>query len=339
MKIAIHKSSWGFSQDWINYCERKGIEFKIVNCYDSYIIEQVADCDLIMWHHHHTIAKDVLFSKQLLYSLQQAGKKVFPDFYTNWHFDDKVGQKYLLEAIGAPFAPTWVFYDKKQALEWIKTTSFPKVIKLRTGAGSANVRLVRTRKQAQNLIKKAFGKGFSTYDKFGDIKEQVRKFKTGKKSYFELIKSIRRLFVSTNFARTIGKQKGYILFQEFLDNNPYDIRVVTIGNRAFAIKRLVRSNDFRASGSGKILYDREEIDEKCVRIAFETTAKLKAQCVAYDFVFGKDKQPLIVEINYGFDHKAYFPCPGYWDDKLNWHAGNFNPAFWIIEELIKSIND
>lgn len=120
MKIAIHKSSWGFSQDWIAYCQKKNIGYKVVNCYDSDIIDQLADCDALMWHHHHTIAKDALFAKQLLFSLQQAGKKVFPDFNTAWHFDDKLGQKYLLEAVGAPMASTWVFYEEQKALEWIQ---------------------------------------------------------------------------------------------------------------------------------------------------------------------------------------------------------------------------
>jgi D-alanine-D-alanine ligase-like ATP-grasp enzyme len=53
--------------------------------------------------------------------------------------------------------------------------------------------------------------------------------------------------------------------------------------------------------------------------AFQTTAKIKALCVAYDFVFDEQNNPLIVEINYGFAHQAYFPCPGYWDDEMNWH--------------------
>jgi len=334
MKIAIHKSSWGFSQDWIFFCQKRGIEYKVVNCYDSDIINQLADCDVLMWNHHHSIAKDALFAKQLLFAIWQAGKKVFPDFYTNWHFDDKVGQKYLLEAIGAPIAPTWVFYDKQEALNWTKTATFPKVFKLRVGAGSSNVKLVRSRKEAIKIIKKAFSKGISSYNKWNDLREHLRKFRWNFKDIIELAKSIRRLIVSTVFSNTIGPQKGYVLFQEFIEGNQYDIRVVVIGQKAFAIKRLVRPNDFRASGSGRILYEKHEIDERCVMIAFETTEKLKAQVVAYDFVFDKNNRPFIVEINYGYDHKAYFPSPGYWDRHMNWHEGAFNSAEWMVNELL-----
>lgn len=73
--------------------------------------------------------------------------------------------------------------------------------------------------------------------------------------------------------------------------------------------------------------------------AFQTTAKIKALCVAYDFVFDEQNNPLIVEINYGFAHQAYFPCPGYWDDEMNWHEGSFNSAEWIVEDIIKQLND
>src|SRR5690554_5639993 len=103
MKIAIHntKSEGFFDNYWINYCKKNNIEFKLVNAYDSNIVDQVKDCTAFMWHHSNYDYRDALFAKQLLYSLEQKGMKVFPDFNTTWHFDDKVGQKYLLEAIGA----------------------------------------------------------------------------------------------------------------------------------------------------------------------------------------------------------------------------------------------
>lgn len=337
MKIAIHKSTWGFAPDWIAYCQKHNITHKVVNCYDSDIIKQLEDCEVLLWHHHHILAKDVVFAKGLLFAMEQAGKKVFPDFNTGWHFDDKVGQKYLLEAIGAPLVKTDVFYAKKEAFEFIEQTTFPKVFKLRGGAGSSNVKLVHTKSQAIKLVNKAFGVGFPSYDRWGNLKETWMQFKRNPaKKYHEFLKSIRRFFVSTEFARIKGPEKGYVLFQEFIPNNKYDIRVVVIGERAFALKRLVRKNDFRASGSGMIEYDKELIDERCVKIAFEVTQKMKGQCVAFDFVFDSNNNPLIVEINYGFAHEAYFKCPGHWDQNLNWYEGSFNSAEWIVEHILNS---
>lgn len=336
IKVAIHLSQWSFAPDWVEYCKVNGIAYKIVDCYKSDIIEQLADCKVLFWHHHHTIARDKIFAQRLLFALQQAGKIVFPDFNTAWHFDDKIGQKYLLEALGAPMAPTWVFYHKTLALEWAASATYPKVFKLRGGAGSTNVKLVHNQTDAIRLINRAFGPGFSSYNRWIDLKENIRKFKLGKSVFREVLKSVRRAILGTEFSHTFPIEKGYVLFQEFMPDNAFDIRIITVFGKAFGLKRLVRENDFRASGSGFILYEPEEIDIECVKLAFETSKKLKAQVVAYDFVYNRNKEPVIVEINYGYAHKSYEQCPGYWDEMLHWHEERFNSTHWIMEGVLNS---
>jgi glutathione synthase/RimK-type ligase-like ATP-grasp enzyme len=291
-----------------------------------------------MWHFSQNSSKDFLFARQLIYSIEAMGKKVFPDFHTAWHFDDKVGQKYLLEAIDAPLVPTEVFYDKQSAIKWAEIASFPKVFKLRDGAGSQNVRLASSKKEAIRLIKQAFGRGFSTYDPMSSLRERWRKFRLGKTDVKDVLKGIIRFVYPPTYAKVKGREAGYIYFQEFIPNNMYDIRVIVIGDKAFAIKRMVRKNDFRASGSGMILYGKEEFDERCVAIAFEVNQKIHAQSIAYDFVFDIHNNPLIVEISYGFVAEGYDPCTGYWTSDLVWHEGKFNPQGWMVEDLIKKWN-
>lgn len=333
-KIAIHYREQSFSENWIKYCRDNNISYKIVDAYKSDIVKQLEDCDAFMWHYHHSDYRNMLFAKQLLYSLEQRGMKVFPNFNTNWHFDDKVGQKYLLEAIGAPLVPSYVFYTKKEALEWINKTTFPKVFKLRGGAGSANVKLARTKSQAKKFIKKAFGRGFSQFDRLGHLKERFSRFRQGKDTFIGVSKGIARLFIPTEFAKMYHREKGYVYFQDFIPNNSFDIRVVVVGNKAFALKRLVRKGDFRASGGGNIIYDKDQIDDRCVMIAFEVNEKIQSQSIAYDFVFDKDNNPLIVEISYGYAAPAYDKCEGYWDRDLNWHKGeNFDFCGWMVVNL------
>lgn len=336
MKLAIHKSEWSYSGQWIEYCEEHNIEYKIVNCYDTDIISNLRDCDMLLWHHHHILPKDKLFAKQLLFALEQGGMKVYPNFKTGWHFDDKLGQKYLLEYINAPLVPTDVFYSKKDAYEWCAKANFPKVFKLRGGAGSTNVKLAHTRKQAQALIDIAFGSGFKSYNGWGNIVETLRKYKAGKANFTQVLKSLRRLFMSTEYAKIYEKEKGYVLFQDFIPNNSFDIRVVVTGDKAFAIKRMVRENDFRASGSGNVKHQKEEIDIRCIGIAFDVAAKLELQSVAYDFVFDQQNNPLIIEISYGFGTDGSSKCEGYWDRELVWHDQKINPARLIIESILKN---
>ena len=339
MKLAIHNSSSGFHPRWINYCKINKIPFKIVDCYDTDIIKQLKDCDVLLWHHNHSRPDDILFAKQLLFSLEQSGFFVFPNFNTAWHFDDKVGQKYLLEAIDAHLAPSYVFFSKREALDWINQTSFPKVFKLRGGAGAANVKLVKNKSKAIQLIDKAFGKGFKQYEPLNNVKERWRKYKKGLTDFKDVLKGLLRFYKEPEFSKTIGYERGYIYFQDFIPNNDFDVRVIVIGNRAYALKRMVRKGDFKASGSGDMKFAKEEFDERCIKIAFDTNKKLNAQCLAYDFVFDENNNPLIVEVSFAFDVKAYDGCPGYWDEHLEWYEGKFNPQEWMVEDLLLGLQN
>ena len=331
--IAIHKGDADFSVRWLQYCEAAKIPYKIVDCYRNDIIQQLQGCTALMWHFNHANPKSTLFAKQLMYSVEELGIRVFPNYKTVWHFDDKVGQKYLLEALKAPLVPSHVFYTKKEALDWIGSTSFPKVFKLRGGAGSQNVQLVDVKSDAVRLVNKAFGRGFSQYDAWSNFKERLRKYGTGITTFKDGCKGFIRIFYTTEFAKVAGRDKGYIYFQDFIDNNDCDIRIIVIGAKAFAMKRMVRENDFRASGSGITFYKRELFDEGSVKIAFELTQKMKAQCLAFDFVY-KDGAPLILEISYGFAITIYDACEGYWDTDLNWHEGKFIPQNWMVDLML-----
>lgn len=333
MKIGIHNSKGSFSERWIPYCEARDISFKLVDCYKSDIIDQLSDCDALMWHFNHKSPRASKFARQLLFSVQASGKAVFPDFNTVWHFDDKVGQKYLLEGIGAPLAPTYVFYSKKEAEEWILNAVFPKVFKLRNGAGSDNVRKVNSRAEAYKLVNKAFGKGFSQYEAWGNLRERYRKYRNGKATLWNVLKGLIRLGYTTEYARVTDNERGYVYFQDFIAGNDSDIRVVVIGDKAFAIKRMVRENDFRASGSGSILYEKLHFTDEIIELAFNISEKLKTQCMAYDFVYS-GSSPVVVEISFGFALSGYDDCVGYWDSNLHWHEGRFNPYGWMVDDLI-----
>jgi glutathione synthase/RimK-type ligase-like ATP-grasp enzyme len=333
MKIGIHHTIGTFSEYWIAYCEEKKIPFKIVNCYANDIIEQLADCDSLMWHFCQGDQRDMLFAKQLILSLELMGKKVFPDSYTSWHFDDKLGQKYLFEAVGAPLVPTYAFYSKIEALQWIQITSFPKVFKLRGGAASQNVKLVRNKKNAIKLVKKAFSRGFLEFDRFGYLKERLRLYREGKSGIFSVVKGFGRLFIPVMRQK---REKGYIYFQDFIPNQKFDIRVVVIQNKAFAIKRMVRENDFRASGSGNLSYSVNNFPLKVIELSLQLANTIRSQCAAFDFIFDAKENPLVTEVSFGFVPKPYESCEGFWDSVLNLHKGKFNPFGWMVESILQA---
>ena len=338
--IAIHNQPGSsFSDSWIKYCRNNNVSHKEVNCYSSDILSKLDGCCGLMWHLSHKDHRVFLMSSNLIYLLENKGMKVFPSYNTCWHYDDKIAQKYLLESINAPLAPTYIFYDRDSAIEWAKNTKYPKVFKLRRGAGSENVQLIHNAKTALRLIDVAFGRGFSVKNRQFILKDRLWQFKRDKNitALLSVSKGLARLVIPTNIELEFPREKGYAYFQDFISGNDSDIRVVVIGKRAFAIKRMARKGDFRASGSGKIIYEPSIIPENCLKIAFSIAAKLKSQSIAFDFVF-EGEEPRLLEISYTFTSAAYSRCLGYWTDKLKWIEGYFKPGEFMIEDFIKECN-
>lgn len=339
MKIAIHNRPGSFSERWIIYCQENNISFKIVNCYSSNIIQQLQDVNGLMWHWNHSDYRDQNFARQLILSLEKLKIKVFPNINTCWHFDDKVGQKYLLEAIKAPLVPSMVFYNRLEALNWIHNTDFPKVFKLRGGAGSQNVKLVKNKYKARNIVSRSFTTGYALVDKFAGLKQRLWVLKRDRdyKALISFFKGIIRLIYSTQGTNLLIKQKGYAYFQDYIPNNIFDDRIIIIGEKAIAVRRYTRKNDFRASGSGIKAYDKNLFNIESIKIAFETALKLDSQCTAFDFIYD-ESIPKIVEVSYGFIMGEFYDrCPGYWDKELNWHEDLVDPQRYIIEDFIYSL--
>ncbi|MBX0333245.1 hypothetical protein K3G39_08340 [Pontibacter sp. HSC-14F20] len=334
MIIAIHPRVNSFTDEWIQYCIDNSISYKIVNCYSSNIINDLCGCSALMWHWDQSDEKAILFARQLTFSLEAAGITVYPNVNTVWHFDDKIGQKYLLEAIEAPFVTTHIHYDVQEALAWIDKSTFPKVFKLRRGATSTNVSLTKTPEAAKKQVKRSFKQGFNSINRVSIFQDKLDRFKKERSitSFKSLLKGFVRIFVPTQFERIHGKEKGYIYFQDFIPGNNHDTRVVIVGNKAFSIIRYNRKDDFRASGSGHKSYDPALIDPRCLQIAFEVSEKLGMQSCAFDFILDTNNNPLIIEISYGFVTKIF---PGYWDKDLVWHEGETNIHSLIIETFLQ----
>ena len=335
IRIAIHHTPGSFSDSWIEYCTENRIAYSLVNCYDTDIIQQLKDYDLLLWNWHHADAKAILFARQLFMSLEHMPIRVYPDINTCWHFDDKVGQKYLLESAGVQLIPSYVFYDKEEAMEWIDRTEFPKVFKLRCGAGSLNVRLARNASEARRLCKKAFGKGFSAHaGYFADAANKMRKARKNR-DYLGKIRRMPSSIMGIYLAnRRRGREKGYVYFQDFIPNNTYDTRIVIIGKKCFGLRRYCRKNDFRASSSDRGDYSREAVDERCVSMAFDVAKKIGSQSLAMDFLLDVDESPCLAEISYCFPTHGWDDCEGYWDEALVWHAGEISVVNAIIEDQI-----
>lgn len=337
MKVAIHDRKGSFSDRWIEYCISKNIDYIKVNCHHTDIIEILRKNNIthLLWHINHQSYVDLMIASNILNALDIIGIKTFPNFHTRFHFDDKISQKYLLESINAPLVPSYVFYNKNEAIKFIKKTSFPIVGKLKRGAGSNNVLLLKSENEAIKYVEKLFSTGIiSTAKPLENIHQKYRIAKQIKNPYY-LLKKFTIYLSKNKKERSLGNiEKGYSYFQNFMPNNTFDTRIIVVNNIAFGIRRYTRKDDFRASGSGIINYDSSEIDIRTVQISFDIAKKISTQSLAFDYVYDEKGNPKIVEICFGFSMKAYDSCEGYWLNDLTFVKGKFNPQEIMISNFL-----
>ncbi|MBU5636460.1 hypothetical protein KOM00_06895 [Geomonas sp. Red69] len=329
MTIAIQPDDYGpgdaSSPIWSRLLSEAGHQVRTVDVYRADILEQLEGCDAFMWRHVHAPHMRQVARRLLPVVERELGLTVYPDQQTCWHYDDKIAQSHLLKAAGIPIPRTWVWYDKGAALAWAAQACYPVVLKLWSGAGSTNVRLVSSASEAVHWIERLFGHGVETLDETPPVLRHR-------------VKHALRALLALDEPHPWELHKDYVLFQEFLPGNDYDTRVTIIGNRAFGYRRHNRPGDFRASGSGNFSVEPGLITPEAVRLAFRVAEKLGTQSVALDLLL-RDGAPVVGEISYTYVSWMVHSCPGHWDGELNWHPGQMWPEQAQIEDLLARLEE
>jgi hypothetical protein len=261
----------------------------------------------------------------------------YPNYNTTWHYDDKIKQYFLLNENGTCPVPSYIFFDKNNAIEFAKKATYPLVAKLKKGASSSNVRLVSNKAQAVKHINKAFStKGFPPLY-FGSFKQLYKTLDCNpQKLLIYQLKKLKR-FINHKDDALWEYHKNYVYFQKFCPGNDYDTRVTTVGERVHAFRRFTRKNDFRASGGDTWDINPDKIDTRMLRIALDFSKKMNFQTMAYDFIYDENGEPKIVEISYLYGQPG-FPdfMNGYWDFDLNWIEGRFWPQYFELVDALQN---
>jgi glutathione synthase/RimK-type ligase-like ATP-grasp enzyme len=339
--IAIYARAGSFSDRWIEACKDRDIACECVDMFadDLFARLHASHAEAFMCHPPMYDRRSSVAARSIVQACALAGMPVFPRVEDYWHFDDKIAQKYIFDALGVRTPATHVFLNRQGAIEWLENAHFPVVFKLKSGAGSVNVLLMRSKEEARSRVDRMFRNGYPATDAaFKDVRTKVRLH--GRKRDWPA--TIRRLPRTVRdlleLRRGIDWERGYAYFQEFVPGNSCDTRVTVIGDRAFAFRRMVRPGDFRASGSGSIVYDQKAVNGACIEMAFAVAAQLKTSCIAFDFIQRPgDESPLIVEMSFAFMAKAVFDCPGHWRRDMSWHSGHVWPQDAVLDDIFASL--
>jgi glutathione synthase/RimK-type ligase-like ATP-grasp enzyme len=330
-----------FSTRWVELAHQGGHEVRLVDAYDASLFDQLAGCDGFMWWFAH-LPSPRNFAKRLLPAVEHGlGIPVFPSWRTLWHFDDKLAQQYLLEAAGVRTPRTWTFWRAEDAHAFCRSASYPLVIKLASGITSENVRLLRGVAEAANWVDRLFGAGVLSLE--GSSLSRPRRLVSRLNAAARLALTGRQPLAGT---RRMDLQRGYLLVQEFIPGNDFDTRVTVIGNRAYAMRRFNRPNDFRASGSGLRDSDPSKIDLETVRLAFRIAQALGTQSLAFDFLRRPGSGELVVvEISYYYEGWVlHEECRGHWSlredtdaSQLDWVERRVRPEDAIWEDFVAGL--
>lgn len=306
---------------WIRFEEilkEKGNEYRLINIERNDWIDQIKPCNHVIWRPNLTEPYLRQAKEKLIIIERYLEKKVFPNFDTFWHYNNKNAQKFLAEILDIPFPKSFVAYDYASSENYLKNTEYPIVSKSSGGSGSRNVRLLKSYSEARSEARRIFNVGFLN--------------KT-KNAFFH------KLNLTSN---RFGGQKFYLNLQDFLPNNSKDFRITTIGGKyAYAYFRSNRENDFRASGSGLNNYDNTDHDQDLIKEFVLLSRKLNFDSMCYDIIYTENQEHVTVEFSYIYVDTYLHNCPGYYileENDLEFVEKNTWPQSLIVNFLFEKWN-
>ena len=343
MKVAIyknfdniaHSTSWEFP--WEEYCKEHGVGYELIDLMKGDAVKELKRFDVLLWHFGQYNHAQMLETRSILYAAKRLGLKVFPDFNDAWHFDDKVAEMYILQALNAPIPESRVYYDKESLKKDVDAgvIDFPVVGKLRTGSGSHNVKLLKSKSELMSYASKMFAGGYNPapsllYKTTSNIRSSHNK-----QQFISKLKRAPEFLRTLAGAKHFPHEKDYVYLQQFIPNDGYDMKVVVVGDKCAFLVRPIRSHDFRASGGGEVFFDRKYFKRQIIESAFKVSDALGSQCMGYDYVVNNETgEGVIVEMSYGFSHQAIMASGGYYDREMNWHDEPLNAPKEIIKNLL-----
>ena len=331
MNIAIAKD-WGdwhgkFAQFLEEY-KSQGINFNFsvinIDCVDWQ--EKVKPFDIVIWNPSYMGIRLANHFKEKVYFMQHIlDKLVVPNFNTVWHFESKVAESYLLTQYEINTPRTFVSFDYSDARHEMEQSDMPIVLKKSEGAASQNVELIHNKKRMERVIEDLF---------WTQLWIKARPWTSKTKYIFNNL--TKTWFINWILYRYGLKQigDGVICWQEYIPGNQADLRITVIGDRfAYGFWRNNRPDDFRASGSGLIDYERE-VPKEVINYCLNINNELHFDSMAYDILFTNDSF-VINEMSYNYIDKALFNAPGYYEKSINETLSFKNGHYWPQELWIK----
>ena len=246
----------------------------------SQIPERKAYIDDVLYYLNMPINNNILLPKYEIFKCHE--NKGFQELYKNM-----IGLKSL----------NGTYHIDKQ-----ENNEFPFVLKLLEGYGSRSVCLVKN----SISLKKIYHSKVVLKNKYLLLKHYLRSFlgrNTKEKKNYEIQLQTRR----------------YIT-QPFVPNLEYDYKVLVFFEKVYVLKRYVKKNDFRASGSGLWEFtDDKNVPKAVLDFSYSCYEKLDLPFVSLD-ICSDEKQCYLIEFQGNhFGPVTLLNSKGYFDYNQSWN--------------------
>ena len=156
--------------------------------------------------------------------------------------ENKSYQEILKKQIGIKSNNGKIYASRKDLLEDGKTFNYPIILKTISGAGSKGVHKINSIDEID-----------PTYDKISfHHKSLFFNFKRKLKQKFNI--------KYDKYWYDNQRQHSYVAIQNFIPNLDSDWKILVFNNKIFFLNRGIKENDFRASGSGLLNFDKHPSD-------------------------------------------------------------------------------
>jgi len=160
--LGIVKEYMHYHKVYIAACRELGVSYKLLDLGCTGWIERfhASGCDaFLVWPSSSLSVWKDLYDDRLRILEQDMGKLVYPTCGETWIYDNKRRTRDWLDAHELPQARTWVFYDRQEAEQFVRSAALPLVIKTNSGASHSGVWILRRREDAMRAIREAFSRG------------------------------------------------------------------------------------------------------------------------------------------------------------------------------------
>ena len=237
MKIGIFTTFQGnhLTDIAVAACKDLGVDCEVVDILSSDWIENVrkaADCDGFFCPSNCISSDKKNIQDERYYFVSQVMKRpIYPDYFGLYIHENKRNMAAFLELNNYPHVKTKVFTDRKDALAYLDTCSYPVVVKANVGAGASKVRIAGKSK-AKRMCRKCFAHNDDNRFLFLNLGLL----------YSNKVKGL-------PFVDLHNIQKDYFLVQEYTPIK-HEWRILKIGDSYFGHQKLLKGQF--ASGSGKV---------------------------------------------------------------------------------------